>query len=57
VSIWRDRDRRLAERASTGRSRLRRFLVMAHPVIHTEIRSEDPDATRQFYADLFDWKV
>ncbi|HWD53053.1 MAG TPA: VOC family protein [Acidimicrobiales bacterium] len=30
---------------------------MPHPVIHTEIRSEDPDATRRFYADLFDWKV
>ena len=30
---------------------------MAHPVIHAEIRSEDPDATRQFFADLFGWKV
>jgi hypothetical protein len=30
---------------------------MPHPVIHTEIRSADPDATRKFYADLFDWKV
>lgn len=30
---------------------------MAHPVIHTEIRSADPDATRQFFADLFGWKV
>ena len=30
---------------------------MPHPVIHAEIRSEDPDATRQFFADLFDWKV
>jgi predicted enzyme related to lactoylglutathione lyase len=30
---------------------------MAHPVIHAEIRSDDPDATRKFYADLFDWKV
>ncbi len=30
---------------------------MPHPVIHAEIRSEDPDATRKFYADLFDWKV
>jgi predicted enzyme related to lactoylglutathione lyase len=26
-------------------------------VIHVEIRSEDPDATRGFYADLFGWKV
>jgi hypothetical protein len=30
---------------------------MPHPVIHTEIRSEDPDATRQFFADLFGWTV
>lgn len=30
---------------------------MAHPVVHAEVRSEDPDATRQFFADLFGWKV
>ena len=30
---------------------------MPHPVIHTEIRSTDPDATRAFFADLFGWKV
>jgi predicted enzyme related to lactoylglutathione lyase len=30
---------------------------MAHPVVHTEIRSANPDATRQFFADLFGWKV
>ncbi len=30
---------------------------MAHPVIHAEIRSEDPDATRKFFPDLFGWKV
>ena len=30
---------------------------MPHPVVHAEIRSADPDATRKFYADLFDWKV
>ena len=30
---------------------------MPHPVIHTEIRSEDPDATRKFFADLFGWSV
>ncbi len=28
---------------------------MAHPVIHAEIRSTDPDATRRFFADLFGW--
>jgi predicted enzyme related to lactoylglutathione lyase len=30
---------------------------MAHPVIHAEIRSADPDRTRAFFADLFGWKV
>ncbi len=30
---------------------------MPHPVIHAEIRSQDPDATRKFFADLFGWKV
>jgi uncharacterized protein len=28
---------------------------MAHPVIHAEIRSEDPDATRAFFSELFGW--
>lgn len=30
---------------------------MAHPVVHVEIRSEDPDATRSFFGELFGWKV
>ena len=30
---------------------------MAHPIIHTEIRSENPDATRDFFAGLFGWTV
>ena len=30
---------------------------MAHPVVHAEIRSQDPDATRRFFADLLGWKV
>jgi predicted enzyme related to lactoylglutathione lyase len=30
---------------------------MAHPIIHAEIRANDPDATRGFLADLFGWKV
>ena len=30
---------------------------MPHPVIHAEIRSQDPDTTRKFYADLFGWQV
>ena len=28
---------------------------MAHPVIHAEIRSEDPDASRAFFGELFGW--
>jgi predicted enzyme related to lactoylglutathione lyase len=28
---------------------------MAHPVVHFEIRSEDPDAARKFYGELFGW--
>ena len=28
---------------------------MAHPVVHFEIRSADPDATRRFFGDLFGW--
>lgn len=28
---------------------------MAHPVVHFEIRSHDPDATRAFFAELFGW--
>jgi hypothetical protein len=30
---------------------------MPHPIVHTEIRSTDPDATRAFFAELFGWKV
>ena len=30
---------------------------MPHPVIHAEIRSQDADATREFLAELFEWKV
>ncbi len=30
---------------------------MSHPVVHVEIRSQDPDATRSFLGQLFDWKV
>jgi predicted enzyme related to lactoylglutathione lyase len=28
---------------------------MAHPVVHAEIRSKDPDATRAFFSELFGW--
>ena len=29
---------------------------MANPVVHFEIRSADPDATRAFYGNLFGWR-
>ena len=29
---------------------------MPHPVVHAEIRSADPDATRSFFAALFGWQ-
>jgi predicted enzyme related to lactoylglutathione lyase len=28
---------------------------MAHPVVHFEIRSSDPDAAREFFGQLFGW--
>ena len=28
---------------------------MPHPVVHAEIRSSDPDTTREFFAQLFGW--
>lgn len=28
---------------------------MSHPIVHAEIRSSDPDATRAFFAGLFGW--
>jgi len=28
---------------------------MPHPVVHAEIRSADPDATRDFFGRLFGW--
>jgi predicted enzyme related to lactoylglutathione lyase len=29
---------------------------MPNPIVHAEIRSADPDATRAFFGELFDWK-
>ena len=26
-----------------------------HPIVHAEIRSSDPDATRAFFGELFGW--
>ena len=28
---------------------------MNHPIVHAEIRSSDPDATRSFFGELFGW--
>jgi predicted enzyme related to lactoylglutathione lyase len=28
---------------------------MPHPIVHAEIRSSNPDATRKFFADLLGW--
>ena len=28
---------------------------MSHPIVHAEIRSGDPDATREFFGKLFGW--
>jgi uncharacterized protein len=28
---------------------------MPHPIVHAEIRSSDPDATRAFFGQLFGW--
>ena len=29
---------------------------MPHPVVHAEIRSNDPDGTRSFFSALFGWR-
>ena len=29
---------------------------MPHPVVHAEIRSADPDATREFFGQVVGWK-
>jgi predicted enzyme related to lactoylglutathione lyase len=30
-------------------------VTMPHPIVHAEIRSADPDATRAFFGELFGW--
>jgi predicted enzyme related to lactoylglutathione lyase len=30
-------------------------VIMSHPIVHAEIRSSDPDATRAFFGELFGW--
>ena len=41
----------------SARGRSLEGIPMAHPVVHAEIRSADPDTTRTFFADLFGWKI
>jgi predicted enzyme related to lactoylglutathione lyase len=31
-------------------------VIMSHPIVHAEIRSSDPDATRSFFGELFGWR-
>jgi predicted enzyme related to lactoylglutathione lyase len=40
--------------AQTGARQLTE-VIMPNPIVHAEIRSTDPDATRAFYGGLFDW--
>src|SRR5260221_13587250 len=46
---------RLGAAVASGRNPDRGVGTMSHPVIHAEIRSADPDATRAFFAELFGW--
>ena len=39
-----------ADRAPTSER-----VTMPHPIVHAEIRSADPDATRAFFGELFGW--
>jgi predicted enzyme related to lactoylglutathione lyase len=39
-----------ADRAPTSKG-----VTMPHPIVHAEIRSADPDATRAFFGELFGW--
>jgi predicted enzyme related to lactoylglutathione lyase len=32
-------------------------MSMPHPIVHFEIRTQDPDATRSFFADPFGWAL
>jgi uncharacterized protein len=48
--------RRLDDGRNADREAIQGVFLMPHPVIHVEIRTGDPDATRAFFADLFDWK-
>jgi predicted enzyme related to lactoylglutathione lyase len=43
------------ESAPAEETALPRRNIMASPVVHFEIRSADPDASRKFYGQLFGW--
>jgi predicted enzyme related to lactoylglutathione lyase len=30
---------------------------MAHPFVHVELQTQDPDKAKTFYRTLFDWKL
>jgi predicted enzyme related to lactoylglutathione lyase len=45
----------VVSRDRSARPTARERVVMAHPVVHAEIRSQDPDATRAFFSELFGW--
>jgi predicted enzyme related to lactoylglutathione lyase len=55
VSISAFAIRRSSDRSHGAAKPVQGEIEMAHPVIHAEIRSSDPDATRAFFADLFGW--
>ena len=53
VSIWHRTGRRVSEAAPGAPGPMEE--LMAHPIVHAEIRSADPDATRAFFGELFGW--
>ena len=56
VSIWGTPVRRVSAGAPLGPpAPMPQGGTMAHPVVHAEIRSNDPDATRKFFGDLLGW--
>jgi predicted enzyme related to lactoylglutathione lyase len=44
-----------ASHSSTHGKHGKKEIGMAHPIVHFEIRSADPDATRRFYGGLSGW--
>ena len=60
VAEWADWESPLAacDQSPTGAADgpERRFEI-SNPVVHFEIRSQDPAALREFYSSLFDWQI